>query len=191
MRQVDARRDLNAQMRADLEQAEARLERTLAVPLSGGSAPADAGFLPLKPFRGALDWPIEGRVVSRFGQQRTRLGMRLLQNGIEVEAAVGTPVRAVHEGRVTFADVFAGFGQLVILDHGNLGFSLYGYLGSARVAKGSTVSAGQVIGTSGRAPGGNAAAYFELRIDGKPVDPLQWLKVKSSTTGPGGTRPPA
>ncbi len=185
VRQVDARRDLNAQMRGELEQAEARLQKAMGAPANAAS-PAEPVLLPLKPFRGELAWPADGRLLSRFGQQRNRLGIRTLQNGIEIEAADGTAVRAVHEGRVSFADIFSGFGQLVIIDHGNLGFSLYGYLGSMKVAKGSAVSAGQVIGTTGRAPAGNSAVYFELRIDGKPVDPLQWLKAKPSTQGPGG-----
>ena len=85
-------------------------------------------------------------------------------------------MRAVHDGRVAFADVFAGLGQLVIVDHGGLAFSLYGHLGTLDVTKGTTVGHGQRLGTAGPGPAGNSSVYFELRIDGKPVDPLQWLK---------------
>jgi septal ring factor EnvC (AmiA/AmiB activator) len=174
--QIDARRDLNAQMAGELEVATQKLQKTLqAVP--GTSASAETVVLPIKPFRGALEWPLAGRVLSRFGGHRNpAFGTSTIQNGVEIESVDGQPVRSVHDGRVTFADVFAGLGQLVIVDHGGLAFSLYGYLGSINVTKGTTVSHGQVIGTAGRAPAGNSAVYFELRIDGAPVDPLQWLK---------------
>ncbi len=175
---IDARRDLNAQMVGELEVATLRLQ--LAVQALPGTSPApEQVVLPLKPFRGALDWPLNGRVLSRFGERRNpRFGTTTTQNGLEIESADGSPVLSVHDGTVAFADVFAGFGQLVIVDHGGLAFSLYGYLGSMTATKGMHVSHGQVIGTAGRAPAGHSAVYFELRIDGMPVDPLQWLKER-------------
>jgi murein hydrolase activator len=178
VRQIDARRDLNAQMAGELEVATQKLQRTIEA-LPGASPRADLFVLPIKPFRGALEWPLTGRVLSRYGEHRhPRFGTTSTQNGLEIESADGRPVRSVHEGRVAFADVFPGLGQLVIVDHGGLAFSLYGYLGSMAVTKGMAVTNGQVIGTAGRAPAGAAALYFELRIDGKPVDPVQWLKPR-------------
>lgn len=168
VRQIDQRRDLAAQMAGELEAARQRLGQVLP----GGTVPEAA--LPLKPFRGGLDWPVAGRLLSRFGQGR--LGSTARLNGIELGAPEGQPVRAVHEGRVLFADVFAGLGQLVIIDHGQLGYSLYGYLGSIAVQKGAAVQHQQPVGTVGVSPAGNPALYFELRIDGRPVDPLEWLK---------------
>jgi septal ring factor EnvC (AmiA/AmiB activator) len=72
--------------------------------------------------------------------------------------------------------VFTGLGNLVILDHGGNNYSLYGYLGSIRVERGSTVETGAELGRVGLAPAGPPALYFEMRIDGRSVDPLQWLK---------------
>ncbi len=170
IRQVDTRRDLAAQMAGELEVARQRLGQVVA-------GDANAAALPIRPFRGSLDWPVRGRILSWFGQRRNpRFGSAASQNGIEVAAAEGTPVRAVHEGRVLFADVFTGYGQLVIVDHGQLGYSLYGYLGSIDVQKGAPVVHGQPVGTVGTSPAGNPALYFELRIDGRPVDPVEWLK---------------
>jgi septal ring factor EnvC (AmiA/AmiB activator) len=77
---------------------------------------------------------------------------------------------------VAFADVFAGLGQLIIVDHGGMAFSLYGHLGSMDLPKGAAVAHGQALGSAGRGPTGNSSVYFELRIDGKPVDPVEWLK---------------
>jgi septal ring factor EnvC (AmiA/AmiB activator) len=91
---------------------------------------------------------------------------------------VQSPVTAVHAGKVAFADQFTGFGRLVIVEHGQGVFSLYGHLESLAVTRGVQVPAGAVLGTSGRTPGGRDAVYFELRIDGRPVDPLQWLKPR-------------
>ena len=87
-------------------------------------------------------------------------------------------MRAVHGGTVGYADVFAGFGTLVILDHGSNNYSLYGYLGDVLVAQGAAVDAGAELGRVGLAPAGPAALYFEIRIDGRSVDPLQWLKPR-------------
>jgi murein hydrolase activator len=177
IRRIDARRDLNAQMAGELEAAALKLQK--AVQPLPGSSPGELVVLPIASFRGALQWPAPGRLVSRFGERRSvKSGSASTQNGIEIEAADGQPVRAVHDGRVTFADVFAGLGQLVIVDHGGVAFSLYGYLGSIGVARGRVVTAGEIVGTAGRGPSGAPATYFELRIDGRPVDPLQWLKAR-------------
>jgi septal ring factor EnvC (AmiA/AmiB activator) len=85
-------------------------------------------------------------------------------------------VSAVHGGVVAFADNFSGFGNLVILDHGGQSFTLYGYLLDIAVKKGAAVEAGQRVGTVGFTLAGPAGLYFEMRVDGQPVDPLQWFK---------------
>ena len=87
-------------------------------------------------------------------------------------------MKAVHEGAIAFADTFAGYGKLVIIDHGGQAFSLYGHLLDISVARGARVSHGDPIGTAGFALLGVAGLYFELRVDGQPVDPLQWLRKR-------------
>jgi len=171
---IDTRRDLNAQLTGELEAAQQRLQGTVAQLAGRGANVA----LPLRPFQGAVPWPAQGVVVGRFGRQTTnsRFGTAIARSGIEISLAEGQPVRAVHEGTVAFADQFTGYGNLVIVDHGDGAYSLYGYLSSLEAGKGAHVDAQTPVGSSGRDPGGNPALYFELRIDGKPVDPLQWLK---------------
>ena len=169
---LDQRRDLAAQYVAELQQAQRELERTVA---SSGTSPVVA--LPIRPFRGDLPWPLKGEVVSRFGRAPAgRFGTTIVRNGIEVAAREGDEVRAVHEGTVAYAAPFTGFGTLVIVDHGQSAFTLYGHLADAVVNAGTNVSRGTVLGTLGQSPSGGAAAYFEVRIDGRPVDPLQWLR---------------
>ncbi len=82
----------------------------------------------------------------------------------------------MHEGVVAFAGQFTGYGNLVIVEHGERAFSLYGHLSAIQVAQGERIPAQAPLGRSGLNPNGTPALYFELRVDGKPVDPLQWLQ---------------
>lgn len=176
LRQIDSRRDLNAQLAGELMGVQQKLQEALRT-IGAKPAASDPVKLSIRPFRGALNWPAPGRVATRFGLQRTgRFGTTIVRNGIEIDAREGDPVQAVHEGTVGFADVFAGFGNLVIVDHGERAYSLYGYLDTVSVKPQDRIQAGQRIGTSGTGPDGTPALYFELRIDGNPTDPLQWLK---------------
>jgi septal ring factor EnvC (AmiA/AmiB activator) len=171
VKSIDARQDLTAQLAEELRSAQQRLEAAVA---SGRSV---TGVIPLRLFRGDLPWPADGIVIGRFGRQRNTLtGAELVRNGVEISLAEGRPVIAVHDGVVSYAAPFTGYGNLVIVEHGEGGHSLYGHLAGASVNKGDKVEAGSRIGLSGRNPAGNPALYFELRIDGKPVDPLQWLR---------------
>ncbi len=170
---LDQQRDLAAQYVSELQAAQRQIERTIA---TAGPA-AGAVPLPIRPFRGDLAWPVTGPLVSGFGRAPAgRFGTAVVRNGIEVGAAEGTPARAVHEGTVAFAAPFTGFGQLVIVDHGHEAFTLYGHLSEVTVTTGTPVKAGDVVGQVGLAPAGEAALYFEVRIDGRPVDPVQWLR---------------
>jgi septal ring factor EnvC (AmiA/AmiB activator) len=142
--------------------------------------PAEAVTVPLASFRGALDWPVAGRVIAGFNASAAgRPAGAAVRNGIEIGTAQGTPVLAVHPGTIDYADQFAGFGNLVIVDHGGGYFSLYGYLDSLSVARGDHVDAGGELGKVGTAPAGPPALYFELRVDGRSVDPIQWLRPRN------------
>jgi septal ring factor EnvC (AmiA/AmiB activator) len=168
---IDERRDLNAQWTSELEAAQQRLQTSVA------SLDVKAIMLPIRPFQGALPWPVRGPITSRFGRQpSSRFGTSIVRNGMEIGCAEGMVVRAVHEGVVAFAGQFTGYGNLVIVEHGERAFSLYGHLSALQVAQGETVEAQAPIGRSGRNPNGTPALYLELRVDGKPVDPLQWLQ---------------
>jgi murein hydrolase activator len=175
MDQIDRRRDLNAQLTGELQLAQQKLEAALTNLRSGQTV--EAVPVPLLPFRGALDWPVVGRLVGRFGQSN-RMTSAGVRNGIEIAAPEGTPVRAVHPGTVGFADAFTGYGTLVIVDHGANQYSLYGYLSSASVTRGQRVNAGDELGGVGVSPAGDTALYYEMRVDGRSVDPVQWLKKR-------------
>lgn len=169
VRDIDLQRDLNAQLAGELQTAQQKLQVTLRdLPAGAGGDPA---LLPLRPFKGALDWPAAGSIRRRFGAAAGQASA-----GIEIAAEEGAPVHAIHEGVVAFADPFSGFGKLVIVDHGSQTFSLYGDLLEIEAKRGSRVERGQSIGSVGTSPAGTSGLYFELRVDGRAVDPLQWLK---------------
>jgi septal ring factor EnvC (AmiA/AmiB activator) len=172
IRDIDRKRDVNAQLSGELQASQQKLQATLR----GLPAPAAAGpaALPLKAFRGELDWPVDGGTVRSLFGNRSRAS----SNGVEIEAAEGAHAIAIHDGVVAFADTFTGFGNLVILDHGSQTFSLYGDLLTISVKKGARIDRGQPLGTVGPTRSAAAGLYFELRIDGRPVDPLQWLKKR-------------
>ena len=172
IRSIDERRDLNAQLAGELQMAAAKLQLSLR---DMSATAAETTALPIRPFRGALEWPVTGSVQRPFNRSA---GRGAASNGIEVSAAERAPVVAVHEGVVAFADTFAGFGNLVILDHGSQSFSLYGNLLNVAVVKGDRIQHGQTVGRVGQSPTGTAGLYFEMRVDGQPVDPLQWLKKR-------------
>ena len=171
---IDSRRDLTAQYLSELQQAYERLGTAITSRASGRIV--EPASIPVGPFRGALDWPVVGRLAGGFGTAGATGSAR---NGIEVASAINTPVRAVHDGTVDYAEGYTGLGTLVILDHGADTYSLYGYLAEALVKRGDTVRAGAELGRVGLAPvGGQPTLYFELRVDGRLVDPVQWLKPR-------------
>jgi murein hydrolase activator len=177
IRQIDSRRDLTAQYVGELQVAYTRPQQQVAV-LSTEKSSGELIEVPLRPFQGVLDWPVQGRIVGVFGQPSNRLGGTAVRNGIEIAADEDAPVRAVHGGSVGYAGPFTGFGTLVILDHGGNGYSLYGYLASASLKQGDTVETGAEVGRVGLAPAGPPTLYFEMRIDGRSVNPVQWLKPR-------------
>ena len=174
VKSIDAHRDLNAQLTGELEDAQRKLYGSL-VQLAAGNAATVPG-LPLRPFQGALPWPADGVVSARFGRQTDQLGAAVLRSGIELSLAEGAPIHAVHDGTVAYAAPFTGYGNLVIVDHGQRSYSLYGFLDTVQVHAGERVEPSTTVGLAGRNLAGSPCLYFELRVDGQAVDPLQWLK---------------
>ncbi len=132
-----------------------------------------AGAEPFASLRGRLSWPVRGRVASGYG---AKIGDRA-SSGIVIAAADGAEVHAISHGRVVFADWMRGFGLLLIVDHGDGYLSLYGYNETLLKDVGDWVDANDVVATSGTTGGQKTpGVYFELRAQGKPVDPRGWLK---------------
>lgn len=160
---------------AELVAARARLDAATAS-LTPMTTPAPAQMVPFATRRRGLGWPVTGPLLQRFGRQRDpTFGTSTVSNGIAIASPSGTPVRAIHPGTVAFAGPFSGFGQLVIVDHGQQAYSLYGYLSGLSVQRGTVVDTASIVGEVGATPDGTPALYLELRVDGRPVNPLEWL----------------
>lgn len=128
--------------------------------------------------RGKLPWPVDGRLLARYGTPRGD-DVRTKWDGVLIGAAAGSRVHAVHGGRVVFADWLRGAGLLVIVDHGNGYLSLYGHNQSLLTEAGNMVKPGDAIATVGTSGGQNTPAlYFAIRQQGRPTDPAQWCRAQ-------------
>jgi septal ring factor EnvC (AmiA/AmiB activator) len=119
-------------------------------------------------------WPVNGEVASMFGKQlHPQLPDTYVFNkGITVNTQYGNPVISLDNGNVLYAKEFMEYGKIIIIDHGNGLCAVYGKLEELNVKVNDMVNKEQVIAESG------TSLYFEIRIDGKPDDPLKWLKAK-------------
>lgn len=155
---------------ASLEAARRRAER--AAP-STSRAPSSIRTSDL----GQLDWPVDGTILYNFGRVVNPNNTTTRWNGIGIGAPEGTPVKSVAAGTVVVAEPFGTYGLTIILQHGGGDYSVYGSLSRTAVAKGAVVSKGQVIGYVGSAdPELGSHLHFEMRPDGRAVDPLEWLR---------------
>lgn len=138
---------------------------------------ADMGSGPFRQLKGRLRLPVIGELMNRFGGLRQDSG--LSWKGLFISAKPGRDVKAIAGGRVVYADWLRGFGNLLILDHGDGYMSLYGNNESLLKQVGEETRAGEPIAATGNS-GGNpdSGLYFELRFQGKPFDPIPWVTLK-------------
>ncbi|MSQ19569.1 MAG: peptidase M23 [Betaproteobacteria bacterium] len=127
--------------------------------------------------RGKLRLPVRGEVTGRFGSPRAEGGPSW--KGVFIRGSEGDEVRAVASGRIVFADWMRGFGNLLIVDHGDTYLTIYGNNESLLRRPGETVKGGDTIATLGRTGGNESAGlYFELRHQGRAIDPLSWVSLR-------------
>lgn len=161
--QLIASKEADQRRLEELIDSIARRTEELSIPSS---------VLPFEEIRGNCSWPAEGQIVGRFGQSRTG---SLRWNGVQIAAANGAEVRAVHHGRVLFADYLRGYGLLVIIDHDEGYLTLYGHNQYLYVEPGDWIQSGQSIARVGDTGGQQEAGlYFEIRQRGRPTDPASW-----------------
>jgi murein hydrolase activator len=170
--QIRSRNDSIAKLKreaAALEKLVEDLRRAMSdLPPTGGQA--------FEKVRGRLAWPVAGKLTARFGQSR---GGGLKWNGVMIEAARGTAVKALYDGRVAYADWLPGMGLLVIVDHGGY-MSLYAHNEQLYKSVGDGVSAGEAIATVGDSGGRSVPGlYLEIRRGTRPVDPVPWFRRAS------------
>ena len=163
----------------ELRQREASLQRLVGVL---ASRQRFTGKEDIRGYRGALPWPIEGRVVQNFGRQKLeKYSAYTVCNGIRFDAPSSSSVNAVFPGVVAYARHFKGYGNMVVLDHGNNIYSLVAGLGTIHVRVDQSVTMGMRLGlASPPKEGGNV--YLEIRVGEKPEDPRRWLQLKGGSS---------
>lgn len=136
---------------------------------------AAKGFHGLK---GKLPWPVNGKVIIPYGSQKDpQFNTPVFRNGVHIKTEDDSSAKAVHSGKVVFAEWFKGYGQLVIISHGEGYHTLYANLSEIFYAVGDIIKEQQVVGRVGESGTLNTSGmYFEIRYKGKPLDPMQWLK---------------
>lgn len=185
--QRQQRQTLLTQLQARIAQDQASVEalskdenriRELIASLSGifADIPANSqNTLDFAQLKGALNWPAKGTFLNRYGENRA--GSDMVWRGIRISAPAGSEVRAVSHGRVAFADWLPGFGLILIIDHNQGYISLYGHNEALYKETGDWVQAGETIATIGDSGGHQQTAlYFEIRHNGKPVNPQEWCR---------------
>lgn len=164
-------------MMAELQESQRQLKELLQR-LQSQEISLPSPFIPMYERKGKLPWPLNGKVITRFGPEKhPRFKTVTMNNGIEIQPRNDRTIRAVHGGRVVFADYFQGYGNLIIIDHGLSYYSLYGHCSSFLVKVGDLVQPEQpiaIVGDSDSLKG--ECLYFEIRHKTQASDPLQWLK---------------
>jgi septal ring factor EnvC (AmiA/AmiB activator) len=169
----------------EMEAAALRLEKMMEELARRARAKRDAPALPspgvgLEALRGRLEWPVRGRITAPFGKYKhPEFAAEIVRKGIDIEAPDGAEIRAVENGRVVYAEHFSGYGRMIIVDHGERYYTIYGHLFEIIKKTGETVSRGEVLGRAGDSDSLNGAKlYFEIRKDGHSVDPIAWLRKR-------------
>ena len=176
------RQEKDGRLRAlkELEQAALRLQKMIdemsrRAIVKAPEFPAGAG---LEAMKGKLEWPVKGPVTGGFGKSKhPEFSAEVFRKGIDIEAPIGEEIRAVEKGTVVFAERFSGYGKMVIVDHGGRYFSVYAHLSEILTKIGDVVKRGETLGRVGDSESlAGSRLYFEMRKDGKSIDPLPWFR---------------
>ncbi len=161
--------------REELESDRKRLEDLLEeVQQAINNIPSPNESQPFGSLRNKLPWPVKGQVLSRYGERYA--DGKLRRNGMLIRTGEEAEIRAIHYGRVVFANWLRGFGLITIIDHGDGYMTLYGHSSSLFTSPGDWVASGEPIAQAGRTGGTDSPAlYFEIRHNGKPDNPGRWL----------------
>lgn len=136
-----------------------------------GRTPGSPAGTPIQEFRGVLDWPVEGQVTAGFGSLLDpRYKTRVPHNGVDLAVAPGAEVKVVFPGKVLFAAPFQGYGNTVIVQHPGRVFTLYAGLSAMQAGREDMLSLGDAVGLAAD------KLYFEIRVENRPEDPLNWLR---------------
>jgi septal ring factor EnvC (AmiA/AmiB activator) len=156
--------------------------KNLSIGPAAATPQEDIAAEPFQAYKGLLKMPVKGKIVSLFGKfKNTRYQVLNFRSGIEIQTERGEPIAAVYAGKILYADWFKGYGNMIIIDHGENYYTVYAHIEEAFKSTGDAVEAGEVIATVGDTGSiTGPKLYFEVRHHGKPLDPMQWLETTSS-----------
>jgi septal ring factor EnvC (AmiA/AmiB activator) len=171
---IRAREGAEEEVLAGLVRMERDLKALLEKVVEPGAVPSHG----LPRFKGLLGWPVEGKVAIPFGNVRhPKFHTEVPHPGLEIACPPGSEVRALFDGRVVFSDWLRGYGEMIVIDHGDAYLSVYGQLGERLARTGQEVGRNEAIARSGQeGTFGITGLYLEIRHLGQPQDPVPWLK---------------
>ncbi len=168
---------------AELARAAGALEAAI---VSGSAESADLPAIDVAALKGTINWPVSGSIDVPFGDiEHPRFKTVTPHPGLDIRTEPAAPIRAVLGGRVVFSRRFSGYGNTVIIDHGGKYLTVTARAAILKVAEGDGVLPGQILGLSGEQAfdGGSPTVYFEIRHEGRALDPAAWLKRKQGSGG--------
>jgi len=173
-------KETRARALKELEAAALRLQKMMndLAKQSVGKPPEFPSGTGMGAMRGKLDWPVKGELKSEFGKTTHReFAAEVFRNGIDIEAPAGEEIKAVEKGKVVYADRFAGYGKMIIVDHGERYYTIYAHLSEILKKNGDGVRRGETVGLVGDSDSlSGAGLYFEMRKDGRSIDPVPWFR---------------
>jgi murein hydrolase activator len=182
LKEIRSKKSLQMAAVESLKASASALDRTVesfsnASP-EAAAAPVVVAEKPFESLKGLLMMPVKGKIISFFGRYKDRrFNVTQFQSGIYIKADRGEPIRAVYSGKTLFSSWFKGFGNMIIIDHGDHYYTVYAHLEEQFKSKGDPVEAGEVIATVGDTGSFTGAGlHFEVRHHGKPMNPLGWIK---------------
>jgi len=175
---VKSEKEAHASAIRELEKASRQLQALIDRLEKSGSISVPSSTKGFASGKRKFNFPVDGDIITYFGKQEDKdFSTISFNNGIEIRAPQGSPIKAIFPGAVIYANWFKGYGNLLIIDHGAGYYSLSGHASSLAKKVGETVKEGDTIGyvgDTGSLKGANL--YFEIRHQGKPLNPLDWLK---------------
>ncbi len=184
LNKIRGAKELEQAALAALDQAARELDTAMqALAPAAPPAPAAAPTAPktgsgsFDQYKGLLNWPVTGKIVSFFGPYRDEKSNLInFQSGINIQAERGEPIRAVSDGYTIYSSWFKGLGNMMIIDHGDHYYTVYAHLEEIFKVKGDRVEKGEVIATVGDSGSFmGPALHFQVRHHGTPMDPLEWI----------------
>ena len=179
---IKNKKSLQLAVIASLKASARELERTVEAfgteSLQPAPAPVVVSEKPFAALKGLLMMPVKGKIVSFFGPFKDQhFNVTHFKSGITIKADRGEPIRAVYSGQTLFSSWFKGFGNMIIIDHGDHYYTVYAHLEELFKSKGDPVETGEVIATVGDTGSlTGAGLHFEVRHHGKPMNPMGWIK---------------